>query len=228
MIHFDTQNVTLATHFSFILPFLYFVGSNGDGDDKNNMNNPNDVRNINKSCEKDMSDIMMSVNVEKQIETKSSHSQQGSEFNTTKHTSDGESTIDVRSDHIETSNNNNSNGLNSGAIELADNVQKLEDNISETNDKNVGDRQVSLEKNFTAKDNQLIRKHAIEGIFISIYYRRSFMMFESSKLHAINYLFLPEQAQHQTVPLHVKSCESSSTQQDLSETTTRTVRNFTI
>ena len=66
------------------------------------MNNPNDVRNISKSCEKDMADIMMSVNVEKQIERKSSHSQQGSELNTTKHTSDRESTINVRSDHIET------------------------------------------------------------------------------------------------------------------------------
>ena len=170
MIHFDTQNVTLATNFSFILPFLYFVGSNGDGDDKNNMNSPNDVRNINKSCEKDIADIMMSVNVEKQIEMKTSHSQQGSELNTTKHTSDRESTINVRSDHIETSNNNNSNDSNSGAIELADNVQKLEDNISETNDKNVGDIQLSLEENLGAKDNQLIRNDAIEGILISIYY----------------------------------------------------------
>ena len=170
MIHFDTQNVTLATHFSFILPFLYFVGSNGDGDDKNNMNNPNDVRNISKSCEKDMSDIMMSVNVEKQIETKSSHSQQGSELNTTKHTSDRESTINVRSDHIETSNNNNSNGLNSSAIELAENVQKLEDNISKTNDKNVEDIPLSLEENLRAKGNQLTRNDAIEGNLISIYY----------------------------------------------------------
>ena len=174
MIHFDTQNVTLATHFSFILPFLYFVGSNGDGDDKNNMNNPNDVRNINKSCEKDIADIMMSVNVEKQIETRSSHSQQGSESNTTKHTSDRESTINVRSDHIETSNNNNSNGSHSGAIELANNVQKLEDDISKTNDKNVGDMQLSLEENFRAKDNQQIRNETIEGILISIYYRNFF------------------------------------------------------
>ena len=171
MIHFDTQNVTLATNFSFILPFLYFVGSNGDGDDKNNMNNPNDVRNISKSCEKDIADIMMSVNVEKQIETRSSHSQQGSESNTTKHTSDRESIINVRSDHIETSNNNNSNGSHSGAIELANNVQKLEDDISKNNDKNVGDMQLSLEENFRAKDNQQIRNETIEGILISIYYR---------------------------------------------------------
>ena len=162
--------MTLATNFSFILPFLYFVGSNGDGDDKNNMNNPNDVRNISKSCEKDMADIMMSVNVEKQIETKSSHSQQGSELNTTKHTSDRESTINVRSDLIETSNNNNSNGLNSGAIELADNLQKLEDNISKTNDKNVKDIPLSLEENLRAKDNQLTRNDAIEGNLISVYY----------------------------------------------------------
>ena len=184
--------MTLATHFSFILPFLYFVGSNGDGDDKNNMNNPNDVRNISKSCEKDMADIMMSVNVEKQIETKSSHSQQGSELNTTKHTSDRESTINLRSDHIQTSNSNNSNGSNSCAIELADNVQKLEDNISETTDKNVGDMPLSLEENFRAKDNQLIRNDAIKGILISIYYGHLFeifMMLESSKLHAINYSF---------------------------------------
>ena len=166
--------MTLATHFSFILPFLYSIGSTGDGDDKNNMNNPNDVRNINKSCEKDMADIMMSVNVEKQIETRSSHSQQGSESNTTKHTSDRESIINVRSDHIETSNNNNSNGSHSGAIELANNVQKLEDDISKTNDKNVGDMQLSLEENFRAKDNQQIRNETIEGILISIYYRNFF------------------------------------------------------
>ena len=166
--------MTLATHFSFILPFLYFLGSNGDGDDKHNMNNPNDVRNISKSREKDIADIMMSVNVEKQIEMKTSHSQQGSELNTTKHTSDRESTINVRSDHIETSNNNNSNGSHSGAIEVADNVQKLEDNISKTNDKNVGDMQLSLEENFRAKDNQQIRNETIEGILISIYYRNFF------------------------------------------------------
>ena len=166
--------MTLATHFSFILPFLYFLGSNGDGDDKHNMNNPNDVRNISKSCEKDMSDIMMSVNVEKQIETKSSHSQQGSESNTTKHTSDRESTINVRSDHIETSSNNNSNDSNSGAIELAENVQKLENNISETNDKNVEDLQLSLEENLRTKDNQLIKNDAIKGILISIHYRHIF------------------------------------------------------
>ena len=158
------------------------------------MNNPNDVRNISKSCEKDIADIMMSVNVEKQIETKSSHSQQGSELNITKRTSDRESTINVRSDHIETSNNNNSNGSNSGAIELADNVQKLEDNISETNDKNVGDIQLSLEENLRARDNKLIRNDAIEGILISIYYCHFFEiianhLFESSKLNIINNSF---------------------------------------
>ena len=71
---------------------------------------------------------------------------------------------------IETSNNNNSNGLNSGAIELADNVQKLEDNISEKNDKNVGNILLSLEENLRAKGNQLTRIDAIEGNLISIYY----------------------------------------------------------
>ena len=169
------------------------------------MNNPNDVRNISKSCEKDMADIMMSVNVEKQIETKSSHSQQGSELNTTKHTSDRESTINVRSDYIQTSNNNNSNGSNSGAIELADNVQKLEDNISETNDKNVGDMQLSLEENFRAKDNQLIRNDAIKGILISIYYGHLFEIIVRIIKTARNQLFIFYQNKIKIKPCHYMS-----------------------